>query len=71
MDKLFFKYLLDNLKPIIEKEDTFYRKELPAFTNLEIVLRFFVTDNYFTSLQYLFIQNLTVIHILFQSVFSI
>jgi len=54
MDNYLFQYLLDKVKPLIQKEDTFFRKALPARTKLEIVLRFLATGNSFTSLQYLF-----------------
>lgn len=54
MDSYLFQYLLEKVKPLIQKEDTFFRKALPARTKLEIVLRFLATGNSFTSLQYLF-----------------
>lgn len=54
MDNYLFQYLLEKVKPLIQKEDTFFRKALPARTKLEIVLRFLATGNSFTSLQYLF-----------------
>lgn len=54
MDNYLFEYLLDKVKSLIQKEDTFFRKAIPARTKLEIVLRFLATGNSFTCLQYLF-----------------
>lgn len=49
-----FFLLLNCIKPRIERQDTSYRKAIPAEERLALTLRFLATGDSFTSLQYLF-----------------
>jgi hypothetical protein len=46
MEKDSFDYLLNLVRPHIEKEDTIFRESVPARERLEVTLHFLATGNY-------------------------
>lgn len=49
-----FEYLLQKVEPYIAKQDTKWRKAVPAKERLVVTLRFLATGDSFKSLSYLF-----------------
>lgn len=49
-----FEFLLSSIEPIIAKQDTTFRKAIPAQERLALTLRFLATGDSYSSLQYLF-----------------
>ncbi|XP_030751259.1 uncharacterized protein LOC115878794 [Sitophilus oryzae] len=49
-----FRYLLDKIKFVIEKQNTHMRNSIPAAERLAITLRFLATGDSYHSLMYLF-----------------
>lgn len=49
-----FQYILQNIGPHIAKQDTKWRKAIPAQERLAITLRFLASGDSFQSLHYLF-----------------
>lgn len=52
MDEETFLYLLDKVKPLIVKQDTFMRDAINEETRLSITLRFLATGNSFEDLKF-------------------
>lgn len=54
MSKSDFEYLLQNVGPFIEKQDTNLRSAVTAETRLAITLRYLATGDSYSSLSYTF-----------------
>ena len=54
MSECQFQYLLEKVGPVIQKQDTTFRKALPAATKLEMVLRYLATGDKLSTLSALY-----------------
>ena len=54
MNECQFLYLLEKVGPVIQKQDTTFRKALPAATKLKMVLRYLATGDKFSTLSALY-----------------
>ncbi|KAL4721558.1 hypothetical protein ACJJTC_007791, partial [Scirpophaga incertulas] len=49
-----FEYLLQNISPVISKQDTDFRESIPAKIRLAVTLRYLATGDSYRSLHYTF-----------------